>query len=571
MASKFYTIICIMMLVSCLYSNPVKLKKRGATDDDCYGTDCYFDPDETDIEVKFPENLTDAKVSALPNIDSQMKIVALLNQTLASSQHQNEDTMALLKRNERYLENLTTSINTAFQSHHDQIKNLTSTMTVLLSNVFNILQNQLNVLETGLAPMSMERPDIVTEELYGGTAQTTTLQPTVSHPANEFTPTDPPPPKERPDIVAQELSSGISLTLQRTASQSANGLTSADPPPPKERSDIVTEELAGRGGTSRTTTLQPTVSQPANELATTDPPPKKRPGIVTELSSGTSQTLQPTASQPTNGLTPTGSTPPKERPDILTEELSSRSGTSWTTTLQPTVSHPANGLTTDPPPPKDCQDLAARGHHESGTCTIYPPDGLGSMEVFCDMDTDGCEWTVFQRRLDGTEDFDRDWYHYEHGFGDTNGEYWLGLQNIRRLISQEGTSWILRIDLEAFNSDIAYAVYDSFTISDAASNYTLSVGTYSGNAGDSLQHSISYWNLDGTQFSTYDRDNDLTSVVNCALISKGGWWYKRCHAANLNAQYLGSSGIDDWRGMVWFTWKEWQHLKKSEMKIRRLD
>ena len=76
---------------------------------------------------------------------------------------------------------------------------------------------------------------------------------------------------------------------------------------------------------------------------------------------------------------------------------------------------------------------------------------LRTFQVYCDMDTDGGGWVVFQRRMDGTVDFYRNWADYLKGFGDLNGEFWLGLYKIHRLT--QATNTTLRIDLADFEGE----------------------------------------------------------------------------------------------------------------------
>ncbi|XP_048201801.1 ficolin-1-like [Perognathus longimembris pacificus] len=210
--------------------------------------------------------------------------------------------------------------------------------------------------------------------------------------------------------------------------------------------------------------------------------------------------------------------------------------------------------------PRNCKELLARGHFLTGWHTIFLPD-CRPLTVLCDMDTDGGGWTVFQRRMDGSVDFFRDWADYKKGFGSQQGEFWLGNENIQALTSQ-GTSE-LRVDLEDFEGQRAFATYNSFKVLGENDKYQLVLGDFKeGTAGDSLAFH------NNVPFSTKDRDSD-GSAASCAELYHGAWWYANCHQANLNGRYHRGAHDSYADGVNWLTGKGYKYsYKVSEMKVR---
>ncbi|XP_052080667.1 techylectin-5B-like [Mytilus californianus] len=212
--------------------------------------------------------------------------------------------------------------------------------------------------------------------------------------------------------------------------------------------------------------------------------------------------------------------------------------------------------------PNDCSDISQGG--VSGVYTIYPNDQ--KLEVYCDMETAGFGWTVFQRRINGTIDFFRRWSDYRIGFGNLKSEFWLGNKFINLITST--AKYRLYIHLEDFEGNSRYAEYSNFSVGDEAKHYVLNVSGYSGDAGDSLSYPGDQIH-NSMMFSTTDRDNDRYTG-NCATSYKGAWWYNACHKANLNGAYLGGFHNSFADGIEWYTWRRYNYsLKSTKMMIKR--
>ncbi|XP_067941086.1 ficolin-2-like [Watersipora subatra] len=159
----------------------------------------------------------------------------------------------------------------------------------------------------------------------------------------------------------------------------------------------------------------------------------------------------------------------------------------------------------------DCQDAFDNGERNSGAVyTLYTDPESAPVLAVCQFD-DQSGWTLIQRRLDGTIDFNRGWDEYARGFGNIQGEYWIGLENIHHLTKKNQK---LSIFLEDHEGQSRTANYSLFQIENKESNYQLLVSGYSGDAEDSLSYHHEL------KFSTFDYDND-GSPGSCAFTYQG--------------------------------------------------
>ncbi|KAL2295076.1 hypothetical protein Nmel_018225 [Mimus melanotis] len=220
--------------------------------------------------------------------------------------------------------------------------------------------------------------------------------------------------------------------------------------------------------------------------------------------------------------------------------------------------------------PEGCHQLFLAGQHSSGVFQVRPA-GSQPFKVYCDMTAEG-GWTVIQRRMDGSVDFDQLWDAYKNGFGDLranvmsliSGDFWLGLEKMHHLV-QEG-KYNLLIELEDWEGN-SQMVQFLFSLGGESTAYTLNlVGPLTGE----LENAIGEFRQ--LPFSTRDRDHDLKADTNCAKHLSGGWWFSTCGHANLNGKYFRSiprQRHERKQGIFWKTWKgRYYPLKSTIMKIQ---
>ena len=219
---------------------------------------------------------------------------------------------------------------------------------------------------------------------------------------------------------------------------------------------------------------------------------------------------------------------------------------------------------------KDCRELYKWGINESGVVDISWNNG-SSFQAYCDMETDGGGWLVFQRRIDLTS-FYRNWTDYTRGFGDKGGSFWLGLEALHWMTSNLAENVVLRIDLTDDTGSKGYAKYRKFVVGNASEKYKLSYGSYhGGNIGDGLIRS------QNTAFSTPDKDSDSVAE-NCARMFRGAWWHNDCFDANLNNEHpqgtvnVSTPEAEGASRMSWFMWKKkWGTIIESKMMLKVVD
>ncbi|XP_057297325.1 fibroleukin-like [Hydractinia symbiolongicarpus] len=214
---------------------------------------------------------------------------------------------------------------------------------------------------------------------------------------------------------------------------------------------------------------------------------------------------------------------------------------------------------------RDCLEWREKGAKEDGLYNIKVGDQ--TVEVFCDMTTDGGGWTVIQKRQRSTNpvNFNTTWDKYKKGFGDLKTEFWLGNDYIHKLSAMAETT--LRIHSTAKDNMKKISILKYFKVANEGVHYQVS---YRFGTGPSL-FDARYTRFNQSKFSTIDSDNDIWQHVNCAVRLSAGFWFDACSVANLNGPFIPH---DQRFGFMWRGWnapddtKTYQ-LETTMMMLRR--
>ncbi|KAL5467073.1 hypothetical protein EMCRGX_G031251 [Ephydatia muelleri] len=190
-------------------------------------------------------------------------------------------------------------------------------------------------------------------------------------------------------------------------------------------------------------------------------------------------------------------------------------------------------------PARNCKQLYDDGFRTSGLYNIMPRSSNSAtptrnIVVYCDMSLQGGGWTVIQRRVDGTVNFNRDWVDYKMGFRK------LGRQFLARLGQHR-----------VAHKRLQHGTYSQFSLApEWPLNYQLKVSGFE--ASSTVGDSFAIHN--GQSFSTPDKENDASLLTNCAQVYSSGWWFKSCYDANLNGVYQKQAYDLSGKGIQWHSW-----------------
>ncbi|KAL7741695.1 hypothetical protein ACLKA6_000316 [Drosophila palustris] len=92
-------------------------------------------------------------------------------------------------------------------------------------------------------------------------------------------------------------------------------------------------------------------------------------------------------------------------------------------------------------------------YQNSSDLYIVNVPGIDPFEAPCESRLENGGWTVIQRRLDGSVNFDRNWNEYRNGFGDLKGEFFIGLEKLYRITAAQPQELLIYYETSSYQTD----------------------------------------------------------------------------------------------------------------------
>ncbi|XP_053681610.1 fibrinogen-like protein 1 [Sabethes cyaneus] len=191
-----------------------------------------------------------------------------------------------------------------------------------------------------------------------------------------------------------------------------------------------------------------------------------------------------------------------------------------------------------------CRDAAAG---MDGVYLLHPIlSSTAPFPAYCENSVQGGGWTVIHRRFDDSLSFNRTWADFKNGFGDLQGQLWLGLEKLHQITRFFDHELLVLTTYKDGSSRSAR--FNGFAVESELNLYQLRIGDLvAGNFySDFAKHN-------GWTFSAFDKGK---VGKGCAELLGAGWWYGHfCYYQNWNLGFAAPYAMKE---------------KEARMLIRRL-
>ncbi|XP_046585477.1 uncharacterized protein LOC124292442 [Haliotis rubra] len=169
---------------------------------------------------------------------------------------------------------------------------------------------------------------------------------------------------------------------------------------------------------------------------------------------------------------------------------------------------------------------------EKTVFSIHPTTSPYPFKVFCEMVHKG-KLTILRITPDAPYvDFNRTFTEYKDGFGDLEGNLWLGLEKFYYLTNHRNMVLKVVVKTNGYEKQTSFRqrFYNDFKLSSESDGYRFNFSSHETKPGEAALGDC-LTEVKGLPFSTIDNDRD-TKVGNCAKTHLSGWWYKNCGPCN---------------------------------------